>query len=618
MRETRRGSTREEQRARANQSRSVPGHDACCWPSRVGGAVLAADGACGQVALGDAARQRRGAGVGSLLRCGSARHHPEPSVRRSGVGARDRCRADQPRRVPGESRPRTDAERLLAARPEALRRRARLSGYRLRQPGVPGSGRHGADHGAGRPERVSSLRGVPWRAAATACCSPIRASAIGPCWRRSSRRRGWPTPSSAGSASSWPRSTARHRRVGWRRLPSTSFRFGRPMNGETHAGRPKSSQEVNSTGRQTAADRGGGRALSAVVGLRARVGPPAALTCRRQTRCLSRARQGVARRPRCRVAARRRSPRSGPRRRRARRRPPQRADAASQAAATRSQRSGGRIAGARQSLPDASGDATCCRPRAPQGADDQDHSRAVARTGRGKGRSTQAAPAAASDCDRRSSGTSWQARDLLIANLLQRVEQLERRIVLSASQLDADGRRRRAGTPLAPSRRRSGSAGQRHGRRRAQIPWSRTAASEPVQMAQAQPLVRPEEEAAPPAATSEEAAPPATTEGAGCADPGTWPVRGRRGSDRSCARADPGPGRRVAAAARAGRDRAELHLHATGIRRADLRHRERRHLRRRAGDRAQRVRDRRHAAGRPAVRFAGRGRHSLQLCRRRR
>ena len=43
---------------------------------------------------------------------------------------------------------------------------------------------------------------------------------------------------------------------------------------------------------------------------------------------------------------------------------------------------------------------------------------------------------------------------------------------------------------------------------------------------------------------------------------------------------------------------------------------ERRHFRWRAGDSAQRVRDQRHAPGRPAFRFAGRSRRSLQLCRR--
>jgi Putative MetA-pathway of phenol degradation len=110
-----------------------------------------------------------------------------------------------------------------------------------------------------------------------------------------------------------------------------------------------------------------------------------------------------------------------------------------------------------------------------------------------------------------------EARDLLIANLLQRVEQLERRIVLSAPQLDqAVGgagpvslMRRPVAAPAPPAAAGAAIA---------------AGASEPVRMAQAQPLVRPEEEAAPPATTEDEAAPPATTEGEAAQAPGQFEV----------------------------------------------------------------------------------------------
>jgi hypothetical protein len=102
-----------------------------------------------------------------------------------------------------------------------------------------------------------------------------------------------------------------------------------------------------------------------------------------------------------------------------------------------------------------------------------------------------------------------RARDLLIANLLQRVEQLERRIVLSASQLDqtvagaAPGAMSRGPVAeVAPPPAAVTTAAE-----------PRAEASEPVRMAQAQPLARPEDEAVPPATTEEEAAPPAPAEG---------------------------------------------------------------------------------------------------------
>ena len=102
-----------------------------------------------------------------------------------------------------------------------------------------------------------------------------------------------------------------------------------------------------------------------------------------------------------------------------------------------------------------------------------------------------------------------RARDLLIANLLQRVEQLERRIVLSASQLDqtvagaAPGAMSRGPVAeVAPPPAAVTTAAE-----------PRAEASEPVRMAQAQPLARPEDDAVPPATTEEEAAPPAPAEG---------------------------------------------------------------------------------------------------------
>jgi len=143
-------------------------------------------------------------------------------------------------------------------------------------------------------------------------------------------------------------------------------------------------------------------------------------------------------------------------------------------------------------------------PRA-QGADDQDIG------------APSPAPSAVMAVDARAPAVTSEAvaelrdelaaRDELIANLLQRVEQLERRIVLNASQLDQTVggagpvpllRHPHAETAPPPAAGAAATA---------------AAVTAPVQLAQAQPLVRPEEEAVPPAATSEEAAPPATTEG---------------------------------------------------------------------------------------------------------
>jgi hypothetical protein len=93
------------------------------------------------------------------------------------------------------------------------------------------------------------------------------------------------------------------------------------------------------------------------------------------------------------------------------------------------------------------------------------------------------------------------ARDLLIANLLQRVEQLERRIVLSASQLDeAVGGAgpipllRRPVAQTVPPAASTGAAAATDS-----VPPI-AAAPEPVQMAQAQPPATTEGQAAPPQA----------------------------------------------------------------------------------------------------------------------
>jgi hypothetical protein len=104
-----------------------------------------------------------------------------------------------------------------------------------------------------------------------------------------------------------------------------------------------------------------------------------------------------------------------------------------------------------------------------------------------------------------------RARDQLIANLLARVEQLERRVVLSANQLDqAVGGAGPVSLMRRPAPETAPPAATATAVAEAGAPGE---ASEPVQMAQAQPLGRPEEEAAPPATTVEEPAPPTATEG---------------------------------------------------------------------------------------------------------
>jgi hypothetical protein len=101
-----------------------------------------------------------------------------------------------------------------------------------------------------------------------------------------------------------------------------------------------------------------------------------------------------------------------------------------------------------------------------------------------------------------------QARDQLIANLLQRVEQLERRIVLSASQLDeAVGGAGPVPLMRRPVAQTSAPVAAGTAVARAADPVE-PATSDPVQVAQAQPLARPEGEAAPPATTEGQAAPP--------------------------------------------------------------------------------------------------------------
>jgi Putative MetA-pathway of phenol degradation len=105
-----------------------------------------------------------------------------------------------------------------------------------------------------------------------------------------------------------------------------------------------------------------------------------------------------------------------------------------------------------------------------------------------------------------------EARDVVIANLLQRVEELERRMVLSPSQLDATV----GGAGPVPLIRRpvadTAPAVSTAAPDATDPVEPDGAASEPVQMAQAQPLARPEAESAPPATTEDEIAPPATTE----------------------------------------------------------------------------------------------------------
>ena len=220
-------------------------------------------------------------------------------------------------------------------------------------------------------------------------------------------------------------------------LPSTSFRFGRPMNGEPHARRPKSSQEVNSTG-------AGRPRTAAVVVLSAGLGcalasPPAAVHAAGDALPVAAPANGSPADQDRGAAARRRSPPSGPRRRRARPRPPaaRRCRVSSRCRETaairwshcwRAPALHRRHRGGTRTL------ATGAPRDEGRGRPGQRPRRRPHRTRSRRSRRERAGGARARRST--SSGTSWQARDQLIANLLQRVEQLERRIVLSASQLD--------------------------------------------------------------------------------------------------------------------------------------------------------------------------------------
>ena len=235
------------------------------------------------------------------------------------------------------------------------------------------------------------------------------------------------------------------------------------MNGETHARRPKSNQKANSTGARRPR-------TAAVVALSAGLGWRASR--RRRWRCTADGRrpacQRPARRPRCGVAARRRPPRSGPRRRRRDRRPPA-------ARRCRVQAAGNETAAIRWSpcwrapaLPKChrqrQPDAGCRRVRATTRRATQREARAVARTGRGRGEPIADAPAA-QRIDRAAPGRAGGARPA------DREPASARRAARAAYRPERKparpgGRRRGAGVPHAPTRRRySSSGGRRRGRR---------------------------------------------------------------------------------------------------------------------------------------------------------
>ena len=241
----------------------------------------------------------------------------------------------------------------------------------------------------------------------------------------------------------------------------------------------------------------------------------------------------------------------------------------------------------------------------------QRRTRAVVRTAQGRGEADRRnAPAAHESIEQLRD--ELEARDLLIANLLQRVEQLERRMVLSPSS----ARRRRsaapgrypccadpsptAAPPAAGTAARMGRSVEPDAGPRNRFRWRRRSRG-----------ARGRERSR----TTEDEVPPPDDRGPGCADAGAWPVRGRRGSDRSCARADPGPGRRVCCC-RSVRPRSSRASPTRGgsstSRPSSFRTAKRSSASRRFGATSSRPR---RAQGRPAFECADRSRRSLQLCR---
>ena len=312
-----------------------------------------------------------------------------------------------------------------------------------------------------------------------------------------------------------------------------------------------------------------------------------------------------ARRPRCSVAAGRGSPRSGPCTGRGAAGRPQLADAPSQAAPSdRSDQVVGLLArvGPAQAPPRRH------RVRWPAGARRTD----------GTGR-----PASPQDeveaTDARAGGARMRSRSFGAS--WRRATCSSRTCFNGSSSSSGVCPERNSARPRLAARGRYPSAppvAVRLRRRRARPSGRRSVeldghASEPVQMAQAQPLVRPEEEAAPPGGRG---CAPRDDRGPGCATqaPGQFEVD-EEAIERALERTLVQEGVLLLPLGQAEIEpsftytRREFDVPTVVVQNGD-------DLRWRAGASAQRVRDQRRAQGRPALGFADRSRHPLQLCRR--